>query len=163
MAVAAFPLPVTDPLADGRWVPWAEAPLSDLVQLETQSSPSPWSRRQFEEELAAPRSRGLAYLSADGRARAFGVYWWIPPEAQLANLAVEPALRGRGLGRALLERLMARAVAEGGRLATLEVRLSNTPALALYRRLGFRETGRRPRFYEGTETAVLMEKTLDPR
>lgn len=163
MAVAALSLPVTDPLAEGRWVPWTDAPPGDLAALESQSSPSPWSLRQIEEELSAPRSRGLAYLSADGRVRAFGVYWWIPPEAQLANLVVDPALRGRGLGRALLERLIARAVADGGRLATLEVRLSNVPALALYRRLGFRETGRRPRFYEGTETAVLMEKNLDPR
>ena len=78
----------------------------------------------------------------------------------MAELAVHPGCRRRGLGTGLMRKLLQEALAQGARLMTLEVRAGNGAARRLYEKLGFRETGRRPRFYEGKEDAVLMEKVL---
>jgi ribosomal-protein-alanine N-acetyltransferase len=80
----------------------------------------------------------------------------ISPEAELLRIAVAPAARRQGLGRRLLERL----VADLGRQAIttlhLEVAENNQPALHLYRQFGFTPAGRRPGYYDQGRTAALL-------
>jgi ribosomal-protein-alanine N-acetyltransferase len=78
----------------------------------------------------------------------------------LMNIAVDPAAQRTGVGSSLLEVMLERA----GRDAsyTLEVRPSNTTAIALYERFGFRSAGTRRRYYHDTgEDAVIMWRTAD--
>lgn len=81
-------------------------------------------------------------------------------ELHVLLVAVAPALRRRGGGGALVETALAAARAAGLAVAHLEVRAGNAAALALYARHGFLAVGRRPRYYEGREDAVLMSLRL---
>ena len=76
-------------------------------------------------------------------------------EAELLRIAVDPGRRGQGLGRRLLEGCMAALAAEGMVELHLEVRAGNAAARALYAACGWREVGRRARYYGDGEDAVL--------
>lgn len=82
-------------------------------------------------------------------------------ELEILNLAVEPQHRRRGVGARLLQAALAEARQHGARNVWLEVRASNQRARAFYRRVGLRETYRRPRFYQNPEEdAVVCQHTL---
>ena len=83
-------------------------------------------------------------------------------EAEVLSLAVAPGLRGRGLGRALLERAMATAAGRGGRAMFLEVAAGNAAALRLYGAAGFAEVGRRAGYYRGGADALVLRRGLTP-
>ncbi|HEV2126432.1 MAG TPA: ribosomal protein S18-alanine N-acetyltransferase [Chloroflexota bacterium] len=95
----------------------------------------------------------------------YGGLWLMVDEAHVTSVAVHPSFRGRGLGELLMFCLLEIAVQCGARWVTLEVRVSNTTAQALYKKLGFREAGIRPRYYtDNNEDAVIMwsEELHDP-
>jgi ribosomal-protein-alanine N-acetyltransferase len=82
-------------------------------------------------------------------------------EAEILTIAVDPAQRGAGLGRMLLSNHLTRLAARGVKALYLEVEESNVAALALYRRVGFVEVGRRPAYYakaDGTRSEALVLK-----
>lgn len=83
-------------------------------------------------------------------------------EAELLRIAVDPAGRRKGLGRALLRASERDLGAAGVRCLYLEVRVANAAARGLYEAEGWRECGRRPRYYRDGEDAVLYAKDLDP-
>lgn len=86
-----------------------------------------------------------------------GCFWAIVDEAHITIVAVHPHYQGQGLGQALLYALLDKARQRGMERATLEVRASNHPALLLYEKFGFREAGRRRRYYEDTgEDALIL-------
>ena len=114
-----------------------------------------WSREQWQRELAA-EGRPRLGLWPDGRLRAVACGWLIVDELHLILVATDPAWRRRGLARHLLVALMAEARARGARHATLEVAAGNTPALALYAALGFREAGRRRGYYRNGDDALIQ-------
>ncbi len=141
---------------------WRLAEANDvpaLLEIERASFGTPWTLGEIEEELDKPLSR-LWVAEVDGRLAAFGIQWFVVGEAQLANIAVHPDFRGRGLGKQMMLRLLENARAEGMEKMTLEVRTGNTAAHDLYLKLGFVETCRRPRFYEDQDEAILMERKV---
>jgi ribosomal-protein-alanine N-acetyltransferase len=86
-----------------------------------------------------------------------GCLWAILEEAHITILAIDPRFQGRGLGQALLWALLKSACDRQLERATLEVRASNLVALSLYKKFGFKEAGRRKRYYADTgEDAVIM-------
>jgi ribosomal-protein-alanine N-acetyltransferase len=86
-----------------------------------------------------------------------GCLWAILEEAHITILAIHPDYQRQGLGQALLYALMVSAQRRGLERATLEVRVSNQSALALYQKFGFQEAGRRRRYYEDTgEDALIL-------
>lgn len=126
--------------------------------IERASFAVPWSRRAFWEEAANERT---LYLVArmDGEIVGYAGAWIILDEAQITNVAVAPEKRGQGIGRRLMDEMMARAKARGASRMTLEVRPSNAVALTLYKSCGFLDYGRRPRYYQDNgEDAVIMWK-----
>ncbi len=130
-----------------------------IARIEREASANPWSENQLRAELSKPESR--AWVALDGSAPAgFIVVWHVADEVQLAEFAVDPARRRRGMGRALLRKVCEDAAAEGLKRVTLEVREGNMAARALYISEGFVLTFRRPRFYDQKEAALLMEKKL---
>ena len=86
-----------------------------------------------------------------------GCLWAILEEAHITILAIDPRFQGQGLGQALLWVLLTSANRRQLERATLEVRASNSIALSLYKKFGFKEAGRRKRYYADTgEDAVIM-------
>jgi [ribosomal protein S18]-alanine N-acetyltransferase len=78
-------------------------------------------------------------------------------EGHILNVAVDPDCRGMGVGRALVQRVLDDFRASGAAFVSLEVRVSNVAAICLYRQMGFAEVGRRKRYYENGEDALMME------
>ena len=84
-------------------------------------------------------------------------YTVICNEADIDNVVVAGQYRGRGIGQAMLEELIARGEAQGVEAFTLEVRVSNGAAIHIYEKAGFRSEGIRPGFYEKPrEDAMIM-------
>ncbi len=91
---------------------------------------------------------------------AFALAWQVADELELLDLGTDPAFRRRGLARALLNALFARANAAAVSALYLEVRPSNAAALSLYRASGFTELARRPRYYPDGEDALLLRREV---
>lgn len=103
----------------------------------------------------------VAVLPATERVVGFAIAVCIPPEAELETIAVERGTQGHGVGSRLLAALAERLRGEWMAELNLEVRSSNARAVGFYRARGFRETGRRPRYYASPEEdAVLMSLDL---
>jgi ribosomal-protein-alanine N-acetyltransferase len=136
--------------------------LPQVIAIERRSFPTPWSLAMFVLELSKPSSVCLAATHRDDAGAASVVGYLICTRYgdawHLMNIAVDPPFRRRGIGAALIERMLELAGPEQS--YTLEVRPSNSPAIALYERFGFRATGTRPRYYQDTgEDALLMWRT----
>ena len=145
--------------------------LDDICALEERCFPEePWSRQMFEEELrndmalfVAAEEQGTdesgGHCPEKDRVVGYMVAWVIAPvECQVGSIAVLPEFRRRGLGRQLLEILLAACRETGTRDTYLEVRVSNEPAIALYRSLGFENDGIRKRYYQDGEDAYTMAR-----
>lgn len=131
-----------------------------VMEIERRSFPSPWSPGLFLHELKVPFSRSVAaWVGGGGAERRLVGYlcrWLVGDEIHILNLAVAPEHRGAGIGRALVELVIAEARAERVSRVTLEVRQENASARSLYRTLGFVECGRRRNYYGRGEDAIVM-------
>ncbi|MGH7408955.1 MAG: ribosomal protein S18-alanine N-acetyltransferase, partial [Candidatus Methylomirabilales bacterium] len=118
---------------------------------------APWTEEMFRWELEQAGT-GLAWVARRGeRVVGYLFTWIVAREFHINNIAVAPEYRGQGIADALIKTGLGEAVAGGARVALLEVRESNAPALALYARWGFAVAGRRKRYYSHpTEDALLM-------
>jgi ribosomal-protein-alanine N-acetyltransferase len=139
-----------------------------LAALDGLVNPSPWTQSQFAGACSGHADGMERALVAEcgGQPEGFVVYSGVLDEVCIHNIAVRPALQGRGLGRLLLTAVLARARDDGARRCFLEVRASNLAARALYDRLGFRPDGVRKNYYPtaaGREDAVLMSMQLQER
>jgi ribosomal-protein-alanine N-acetyltransferase len=131
--------------------------LPSAMEIDALSLPRPWSAAIWRGELSSPY--GL-YLVIEDRGEVFGQIGvrHVLGELHITTIAVRPEYRRRGHARALIGAALA-AFPDASHVH-LEVRPTNVKAIALYESLGFRETGRRPRYY-GDEDAVLMTLNLD--
>ena len=141
--------------------PMEERHLDDLARLERLCFSRPWSRQALKEELTNPAACFLVGEEA-GEVLGYAGMHCAAGECYVDNVAVFPEARRQGVGRKLMEALLQAAAARGGEFLSLEVRPSNLEALALYRGLGFREGGRRRRFYDDpVEDGLLLTKDLE--
>lgn len=153
--------PTVPPTSRVSLRPLVEADLTAVLDIERSSFPSPWTRASFLHELHNPHSRLLA-AEWQGQVIGYLCCWLVADEVHILDVAVHPAHRRRGVGRLLLRDMLARARQSGARSASLEVRRSNLPAIALYQELGFREAAVRRRYYENGEDALLMVYVFPP-
>ena len=111
--------------------------------------PRPWSAEEIDQVL------DIAGTFVIGDGRGFAIGRAIAGEAELLTIAVDAALRGQGRGAALLERFEAESRRRAVGSAFLEVTADNAAALALYRRAGWRQVGRRPNYYRAPDGGRL--------
>ena len=138
--------------------PMTAADVPSVAALEKLCFSDPWSVNSIASELDNPLSLWLVW-EEDGTAAAYLGVQRVPPQADVMNVAVSPALRRRGIARALFAELERR-LPEIDELF-LEVRASNSGAIALYRTLGFEQVGRRPNYYlDPREDALILRKEL---
>ena len=125
--------------------------------IEADSFPIPWPDYAFRQELQTNRMAHYMVVRAGEETVAYGGMWLMVDEAHITTFAVRPQWRRRGIGGRLMLEMMGLATQLGARVATLEVRLSNRAARALYGRFGFRPVGLRPRYYsDNGEDALIM-------
>jgi len=137
--------------------------LPALLELERLCFQAPWSEAMFLGELENPYAI-YRVLLCEGVPVAYMGLWQVADEGHITNIAVSPAHRRKGLALRLIAHFIKLAETQGLRLLTLEVRESNAGAIRLYEKAGFRPVGRRPRYYEGKEDALLYTlflKTAD--
>ena len=135
-----------------------DADVDAIVRIERSSFGDPWSAASFRSVIAAERGHARV-AERDGVVVGYCIGWRVGDEAELANLAVDPASRRSGVGARLLDDLLALADAAPGATLFLEVREGNAAAQALYRNRGFAAVGRRARYYANpTEDAVVMRR-----
>jgi len=143
--------------------PLVEDDLDRVVAIERAVFTDPWSRRSFEEMLAKPYVRGIAVDGDDGTLVGYTLLALVAGEGEILNLAVDPALRRRGIGRHLLHAALDLLRAAGTTSVFLEVRQSNRAAIQLYAKAGFRSVSIRRGYYRNpTEHAVTMTLALAP-
>jgi [ribosomal protein S18]-alanine N-acetyltransferase len=134
--------------------------LADVMRIERTSFTMPWRESTFRGLMRRP-SAALSVAEVEEVLAGFSVVWFAADEAELGDLAVEPAFRRRGVARALLARVLAECAARGARTLYLEVRESNAAARALYERAGFEMVGRRREYYTAPrEDACVMRLLL---
>jgi ribosomal-protein-alanine N-acetyltransferase len=141
--------------------PMGEQDIDWVLEQETVLQPSPWSRQNFSDSLIAGHSCWL--MRDGGKPIGYAIVLVVLDEAHLLNLGVAQSAQGTGLGARLLKHLLVCAKDYNLRQFFLEVRPSNLPALALYRRAGFTEIGRRKGYYAspaGREDALVMRLEL---
>ena len=139
--------------------PAREADLPSLVAIERVAFTDPWSRGDFVDCLAG----GMQVLVAEDGDQIVGyaVGRAVLDQGEILNLGVPLPARRRGVGRALVRHLLASFAAAGVREAFLEVRESNLAAQRLYQSFGFRDVGRRRRYYRRpVEDAVILRAAI---
>jgi ribosomal-protein-alanine N-acetyltransferase len=137
-----------------------ETYLDAILAIENNSFAIPWSREMFESELEQSFSRTWGWVE---ESRLFGylVGWLMFEEFHVANLAVIPEARGRGIGTKLLAHALAWAISEGAERSLLEVRESNVPARRLYESAGYSVVAVRSAYYEHPlEDALILARNL---
>lgn len=127
-----------------------------VVRIENEIFSEPWSADSFRIGL---ETKNDIYLVAeeDGEILGYCGLWGVIDEGQITNVAVAPGHRRRGVAEKMLRELMQQAAEADFTEFTLEVRVSNAPAIALYHKLGFHDEGIRKDFYaKPREDAIIM-------
>jgi len=133
-----------------------ERHISKILEIEAVSQSAPWSEESFRRELA---HEGGVFLVAEDASGVQGYIgsWLVADELHIITIAVRPESRREGIGAKLVVECLLHGKELGAKCATLEVRVSNEPAIRLYEKLGFRDFGRRKGYYsDNKEDAEIM-------
>src|SRR5687767_6624659 len=131
--------------------------LRRVLTIETRVYPRPWSASLFLSELAQRSTRSYIVARYESEVVGYAGMMFTGLEAHITNIAVDPTFHGRKVGTRLLLTLITEAIARGAETVSLEVRVSNLPAQAMYEKFGFVVVGTRKGYYiETKEDAFVM-------
>jgi [ribosomal protein S18]-alanine N-acetyltransferase len=122
--------------------------------------PTPWSINAFYNEIADNGYASYFVAMAEDRVVGYAGIWSVLDEAHITTLAVCPLWQHQGVGKLLLEHIIAHAAAKGATRMTLEVRVSNSSAQDLYKKYGFVACGIRPRYYNDEDAIIMWRDNL---
>ena len=130
--------------------------ISSIVEIENKTNQMPWSKAQFLSSMEVGHYSVVMHKDSD--ILGFAIFSPIIPESHLLNIAIDPAYQGKGLGDKLLQQIILQNRTIGVKTISLEVRVSNLPAINLYEKRGFHKDAIRPDYYSGSpkEDALLM-------
>jgi len=134
--------------------------ISSIVEIENKTNQMPWSKAQFLSSMEVGHYSVVMHKDCD--ILGFAIYSPIIPESHLLNIAIDPAYQGKGLGDKLLQQIILQNRTIGVKTISLEVRVSNLPAINLYEKRGFLKDAIRPDYYSGSpkEDALLMRLNI---
>ncbi len=139
--------------------PWKIEDIDEITEMEKRCFADPWSRQMLADCLTYP-VYDCILAEEGGQVCGYGCLIALFEEGEIANIAVDLPYRGRGIAKALLNAMQEIAKAKGANVCLLEVRKSNTPAIALYEGFGYERYGERANYYGAGEDAILMRKQL---
>ena len=139
-------------------IPMDSRHVAQVAALEKQCFSEPWSENSVASELSNPLSAWLVAMDGDVLAGYVGSQS-VMGETDMMNIAVDAHYRRQGIAQALIEALVMHLKEKGSHSLTLEVRISNQPAIALYEKLGFVQVGKRLNYYRNPkEDALILRK-----
>jgi ribosomal-protein-alanine N-acetyltransferase len=155
---ARVPQPtVPDDDLEVHLVPMRRRHLRSVLRIEAQVYPRPWSLALFMSELGLRTSRVYTVARVRGMVVGYSGLMLTGEDAHVTTIAVDPLWHRHKVGTRLLANMARAAVGRGAQHLTLEVRVSNAGAQALYRRFGFHPAGIRKNYYvETNEDAIVM-------
>lgn len=132
--------------------------LKKILAIEKRVYPRPWSTGLFLSEMSQRGTRSYLVARADGEVVGYAGMMFLPQEAHVTNIAVDPDYHGRKIGSRLLLTIITEAIGRGSDVISLEVRVTNSPAQEMYKKFGFAVSGIRKGYYiETREDAYVME------
>jgi ribosomal-protein-alanine N-acetyltransferase len=140
-----------------------EDDIPSVLEIENVSFQSPWQASTFSGEIV---NRGISYPYVImhrifERIIGYIIYWKMQEEVQISNFAIHPDFRGKGIGEAVMRRVIKAIQRDGGVYVFLEVRPSNLAARSLYKKLEFEILGARKGYYHTpVEDALIMGRPL---
>lgn len=142
-------------------VPMEPIHLAQVVDLERKSFSRPWSLEQLKESMMMDSYHFLVAEGADRKVLGFGGMVIVADEGYINNIAVFPSYHKKGIASQILEAYCQMAKTKKLVFLTLEVRVSNAPAIALYEKFGFLKLGERKDYYEApVENAYILTKNF---
>ncbi|MDQ0232851.1 ribosomal-protein-alanine N-acetyltransferase [Metabacillus malikii] len=136
--------------------------IEEVYQIELLSFSTPWSKDSLYYELEQNLFAKYVVVEYKGRVIGYCGLWVIMDDAQITNIAVHPEYRGKKIGEALLQFSLQLSKELGAKRLSLEVRVSNHIAQALYKKLGFETGGVRKNYYtDNLEDAIVMWVNID--
>ncbi len=151
---------MTDDLLTITLRPAGGSDVRTVVEIERDSFSDPWSSSSFS-SLVRNRDVFFRVALAGGALAGYVVAWFAGGQGEIANIAVAPWARGRGVGARLLDAALDEGAQRGTEEVFLEVRDSNTAARSLYASRGFTAVGRRRNYYRRpVEDALVLRKEL---
>ena len=139
-------------------IPMNESHVAAVAELEKQNFSEPWPEVAVRSELTNKLALWLVALDGETVAGYVGSQT-VMDETDMMNVAVTASYRRRGIAEELVNALVEELKALGSHSLTLEVRVSNAPAIALYEKLGFVQTGLRKNYYRNPrEDALILRK-----
>lgn len=144
-----------------RLLPLTLDDLDDVVALEARTYSTPWSERVFRDELTTDNRSYLKAVDVSGRLVGYAGLMEVGEEAHVTTVVVDPDHRGGRVGTRLMLSLVTNAIERGAGSLTLEVRVSNAAAQALYRRFGMAPVGVRKGYYLDEDALVMWAHEID--
>jgi [ribosomal protein S18]-alanine N-acetyltransferase len=136
-----------------------EFDLDEVVQMDASSRPTPWSRQSFFQELQNPFSYCFTLkkeIDSHDRNIGFLCFRIVGEESEILSLAVHPQYRHLGLGKQLMGFYIGFCSRKNVKAYYLETNASNEAAISLYQSFSYHAIGRRPKYYQAKEDALLM-------
>jgi len=135
-----------------------EEDLSEVLAIENSSFPNPWRESTFRGEILNQSISFPMVIVHSLQKKVIGyiIFWKVFEEVQINNIAVHTEFRRLGIGRAVLEHVIDQVHRDGAKFITLEVRPSNTAAMTLYRKLGFKPLSIRKGYYTNPDEDAFV-------
>ena len=138
--------------------PMQKSDLDDVISIEAKAyGEHHWSKDSFMSELSNDLAKYFSVFNTDGQLIGYCGCWQILEEAHITNIAVSPDYRRKHIGEVLLTTIIDECYRYMAKYITLEVRVGNKPAIALYEKYGFKSLGVRKGYYQdNNEDALIM-------
>lgn len=138
--------------------PMAPKDIDKVIEIEQNAyGDHHWSKDSFLNELKNELAKYYSLFNPEGELCGFAGTWHILDEAHITNIAIDEKYRKKHYGEAILKRIIDDCYKEKVKYITLEVRISNTPAINLYTKYGFKSFGTRKKYYQdNNEDALIM-------
>lgn len=133
--------------------------LDDIYELDMQTFAMPWSKEALSYDILENDNAFVIVAEYEGEFAGYADIWTVLDEADLNSIAVRVDFRRKGIGDAIMLAMTEMLSANGVATINLEVRVSNIPAIKLYKKYGFKECGVRPGYYlDNGEDALIMKR-----
>lgn len=133
--------------------------LDDIYELDVKTFAMPWSKEALSYDILENDNAFVIVAEYEGEFAGYADIWTVLDEADLNSIAVSKDFRRKGIGDAIMFAMTEMLSANGVESINLEVRVSNMPAIKLYKKYGFNECGVRPGYYlDNGEDALIMKR-----